>query len=76
MELKKFLIPDPLFPIFKINEQRNGYNGVRGEKEWKDILDLQLQNKIVKKYPDVFINHIISGTAPENLIRNVTNNLL
>jgi hypothetical protein len=73
---RKFLKPDPLFPIFKMNEQRSGYNGVRGEKESKGSTNTHLQNKIIRKYPDIFTNPILSGSTPENPIRNVTNHPL
>jgi len=73
---RKFLKPDPLFPIFKMNEQRSGYNGVRGDKDSKGNVDTNLQRKIIKKYPDIFMNPVISGSVPENPIRNVMNHPL
>jgi hypothetical protein len=73
---RKFLKPDPLFPLFKMNEQRSGYNGVRGEKESRNSYELHLQRKIVTKYPDIFQNPILSGATPENPIRNVLNHPL
>lgn len=73
---RKFLKPDPLFPIFKMNEQRSGYNGARGSKESRSDLDISLQRKLTRKYPDIFNNPILSGSHPENPIRNAMNHPL
>lgn len=67
---KKLLKANPLFPIFKLNETKNGYNGVRGLRENKKDSDSQLHNKIIRKYPDIMNVPIISGQVGENPLRN------
>lgn len=67
---KKFLKANPLFPIFKLNETKNGYTGVRGLLESKKDSDTKLHNKIIRKYPDIMTVPIINGEVGENPIRS------
>jgi len=67
---RKFLKANPLFPIFKLNDTKNGYNGVRGLLERKDDADSKLENKIIRKYPDLMSVPILSGEVGENPIRS------
>jgi hypothetical protein len=67
---RKFLKANPLFPIFKLNDTKNGYNGVRGLLERKDDADSKLENKIIRKYPDIMSVPILSGEVGENPIRS------
>ncbi len=70
---RKFMKPHPLYPIFKLNETKNGYNGIRGLKEDKNDFDVKLHNKIIRKYPDIMSVPVISGQVGENPIRNWVN---
>jgi hypothetical protein len=67
---KKFLKANPLYPIFKLNETKNGYTGVRGLLESKKDSDTKLHNKIIRKYPDIMTVPIINGEVGENPIRS------
>ena len=73
---KKYLKPHPLYPIFKLNETKNGYNGVKGFQNTKVDPELILHRKIIRKYPGIFNTPILSGFDAENPIRQFTNHPL
>lgn len=73
---KKYLKAHPLFPIFKLNETKNGYNGLKGLQSSKLDTDLLLHKKLLRKYPDIMNVPIISGIVPENPVRCYTNHPL